>query len=304
MAAGLFRWRGNGAGTKSAWADGRNWVNASGAAYLQARYPGSLTEDLDEVVFDAPLGVGALSPAGADMSAAEDLLSLTVGPDYDGSLASAGVPLEFRARAVNLQANSAKGIYLRGAATNVSGMDVRGGGAALEIGGAWGAPVRLFRAKNAIVKSSADLFGLSILYENTRSNDVILTIEAGAQVTTEGITQMGGIVTCLEPAALLTVGGGRFIMRGGGTLVTVEGGVLEWAAGNLDGNLAITGGRVDASTGATARTYRRVELFAGGSLDIDNGLRNITSDGDSSAGIFWYRGGTLVVPSGSKVTIA
>lgn len=304
MAAGLFRWRGNGAGTKSAWNDGRNWINAAGTAYAQSRYPGSSSTDLDEVVFDAPLGVGALSVAGADLTTAEDLLSLTVGPEYDGSIGTAGVPLLFRTRWASLQANSAKGIYLRGAATNVGGMDVHGGGASLEIGGEWGAPVRLFRAKNSLVKSNASLFGLHVLYENTRSNDVILTIEAGAQVTTEGITQMGGIVTCLEPAALLTLGGGRFVMRAGGTLVNVEGGVLEWAAGNLDGNLSITGGRVDASTGAQARTYRRIELFAGGSLDIDNGLRNITSDGDSSAGIYWFRGGSLVVPSGSKVTIS
>jgi hypothetical protein len=38
----LFRWTGNGAGTKSDWHDGRNFIDLAGAAYPQTRHPGSV----------------------------------------------------------------------------------------------------------------------------------------------------------------------------------------------------------------------------------------------------------------------
>lgn len=86
----MFIWQGNGAGTKTEWEDGRNWLDEYGTAYAEARYPGSITDIFDEVLLPNALETGASSPAGFDGSALEELASFMVGRDFDGSVGSSG----------------------------------------------------------------------------------------------------------------------------------------------------------------------------------------------------------------------
>jgi len=298
---GLFRWRGNGAGTKTAWADGRNWIDENGDAYLQARYPGSDAATYDDVLFDAAI---TNSPAGYNAVTAGDevLLSLKVGELYNGTIASTGTHLKVDVSAtgneVMLAAKAAGDIYIDGAGTGLEVVRVSNtkSSSMIYLGGTIGS-LAITRG-NVTLQADAEVSThLICSYHDSRISDTKLTIPAAATVTpTDGFVVNGGSITCAADINTVVMSDGRFTMTGGTTTLHLFGGEFVWNEGTIT-TAWLHSGSLDASQSATARTATKLFAFAESTFDLENGLRNI------SIGEFWeYQGGDFRWDRGQRFT--
>lgn len=301
MAADTFYWRGNGAGTKTAWNDGRNWVNSSGVAFLPAVYPGTTAGDT--AVFDAALSAGASSPAGYDGSA-DYMCHLKVGPDYDGTIGSASdyVQMDFGLATVTLMARDAGAIYLDNLNVSDSGVFHLHDGAAVYLKGTGTMGWTCYLYKGTVTLDTPIAY-LQTSYKTNPSGDVQCTILSTASfISSYGVTIGGGQISCAAAIdQTLTISAGRWTHTGGnisGSL-TIAGGTLDWRSGNITEPCVITAGVLDASQSSTARTLDTVTLYPAGTLNVDNGLGTITLESGKKV---VYRGGTLKLPAGTQVS--
>lgn len=287
-----FRWRGNGAGTKSAWNDGRNYVDGAGNAYAETRYPGSVAGVNDDVVFDQALGQTALSPAGYDGSSLEKLRSLTVGAAYDGTIGSADTWLTILAEMVNINAESAQNIFLEGASTTgIENMSVQAGSGVYVKG----------------VASNSYVYGGTVDYATGTVASGSITIGAGGGsaavvVLNSGMSlpstvyQNGGRVTNYNSVTTLNITNGTWSQQTGNiTTLRTNGGSCFWYSGNIT-TANLIGGSLDGSGSVAPRNIGTVYLYPNATFNMNDKVGSITV----TDRIFHY-GGTLTVAPNTQI---
>jgi hypothetical protein len=304
----LFRWQGNGAGTKTDWDDGRNWVDAAGAPYLVGRYPGSIPAVFDDVVYYTALVPPALSTAGYDAIAAgdESLNSFRVGPDYNGTIGLPGVGGQIRVDVPELYVQNADGgdIYLEGG-TLGAGLErivVLGtkSTSTLYLDGYLG---DLWIEKGITVLDAGAIFAADanvvVRYVTAILTDATLTIPAGVTMPVTGtLSAFGGRVACTEDVTELYVYNGEWTQNGDVTLLGVLGGTVIWNSGDIVVAM-LQGGKLDASNSPIARVIDSVYVYRTASLDLDNGVLDSVVIGtvhEAWGGITTWQPGELLIP--------
>ena len=303
-----FVWFGDGAGTKSDWDDGRNWRDLADNVYAEARYPGSVTDVHDDVLFRGVLGATALSPLGYDGSALARLRSLEVAPDYDGSIGGAGDWLAVPTDGLVLNGTQAGSIYIEridGADTDTtivrsgSGIHLRGTFENFRVmkgSGSFDAGVP--NVNPTIVDNG--WFGYETL--SGINTDVVWIINEG--VTISNITQSGGVVTNYNGITTFTQNGGVWYHYGRGN--TQSGNILHYngyggilypmESSVCDALLA--GASIDASTRKLPGYLQFAYVGPNSVINIENGLGNIRVTGNIT-----NNGGTIITPTGKSVSI-
>lgn len=291
----IFRWRGAGAGTKTAWNDGRNWISEAGSAYLEARYPGSVAGVYDDVIFDAALATGASAPAGRDCSADAELKSFVVGEAYASDIASSGTYLQIEATDCTINAVAGQNLYLHGIGTDgLQNLTVLDAGTHLYLKGR----TEVVQILKGTVEyaASAVITELNIGYVFDQDNDVTLTLGATMTLPTS-IVCGGGNITCNTAVTTLRVNGGNWTQATGDvTTLSVSGGTFTWAAGHITTAYIYAG----ALSGEDYQVHRRVGavyLYPGGKINIDDGAGTI-----HVTDRIYHMGGTLKVPGNSQLT--
>lgn len=277
----FFRWQGNGAGTKTDWDDGRNWLDAAGAAYGVARHPGSVAAVFDDVVYDTALGGGALSTAGYDAVTAgdESLNTFRVGPLYNGTIGLAGAGGQVRVNVPELYIqNDAGGDFYIEGGTLGTGLEkvivlATKATSKLYLDGHIG---ELFIEKGQVTLDATTIFAaaatITTRYVSAILTDVLLTIPAGVTMPTAGIIYVfGGRVTCAEDLFEMYVYNGEWTQAGDITKLGMTGGVCIWTSGDITAAV-LEGGKLDGSDSPIARVIDSVFVFRGATLDLDNGV--------------------------------
>lgn len=295
----IFRWQGNGAGTKTDYQDGRNWLNEAGTAYAQARYPGSVASVDDDVLFDAALGSGCSSCTTNvnQTSAAAVLRSLRVGAAYDGNLGStASDPsgkLKVLCTDMFIDGSGGGDFYIFGvdSGSYITNCEVTGGTVNLDghIGN-----LNLKKGTVTIAATAHIVTSFTVRYLTSILSDVTLTVTSGATLPST-VTVYGGTSTNANAVTTFNMYNGQWTQSAGDiTTLTTEAGTVYWNAGNIT-TANINGGTVNGASGAITRRIGTATLRAGASLNIDNGLNNI-----KIANYIQNYGGTITWPSGNS----
>lgn len=303
-AAGIFRWQGNGAGTKTAFDDGRNWVNESGTPYDQAQYPSydgalSANVDGDSIWFDTAI---TNSPAGIDISAKGDIGSLIVGPAFNGTIGSSGTPLVIDTQTAimaQITGTGAGNIFLKGAGTNgIRTMIVNDmkSASTLTLDGDID-NLRLMKGTVAFAATMTISTSLYISYTNNKTGDVSLTIPAGVTPPST-VYVSGGTITCSVGITTLIQSGGIWTHNLGtvGNLVISDGKFI-WNAGTITAS-NMFGGVLDGTQSITTRTCTTLNYY--------KGKMNFNTETDAITVTNLYCLNTtpdLTVNSGQKLTI-
>ncbi len=255
MAAARFHWAGNGAGTKTAPNDGRNWVDDAGAAYAQARYPGSEALDSDTVLFDTALVTGASSCAGIDWSAeGQPFVEVIVTPAYDGTIGSAGAFLIVSPAYMMLNCAPSLVGYIS---------NNNGDGTLITLGGILtldGTAQDTYLIGGTIVLT--DVFAPLRVFNvgGMGKNPTVLIPAGNTNFNTHPVLIDGTVTNNATMGPVL--GGDKFVMLGGrwvqNNATTSDGvpnyilkGTYEWNAGNFSGT--VIGGTLDATNSTAAR---------------------------------------------------
>jgi hypothetical protein len=286
-----FRWRGNGAGTKTAINDGRNYVDGAGNAYAQTRYPGSLTGVNDDLLFDAALAEGAQPPAGYDCTALVPLRSLSVSSNYNSTIASAAAWLKVAAQTVIIDASSAGDIYINGVGDGLDNVTVLNATGLYFDGNC--TPVYVY---NGIVDFAASsTVGDSLTIGASSSSQASVTLNAGMTLPTT-IFMNGGSVTNYNAVTTLQIANGTWTQVSGDlTTVRTNAGTLYWNDGNIT-TAYIYGGSVNGSNSATPRRVNAIYLYPNGTLELDNGVGSIYVTDR-----IYHMDGTLSVAPGTQI---
>lgn len=281
--ARIFRWRGTGAGTKTDWDDGRNWIDLYGNPYGQAVYPG--TGSTDAAWFDAALGAGSSPSTNLDRSADTPLIGLVVGNEYDGSLGTSGNALKFDMATSNyaeclLDATDATNIYLNGEGTNgILRLQVINCAPTLNLSGKLGT-VELLKGTDVEYSASVSACtSLAIGFRSARTSDCVVDI-ASSSTLPSSVRCHGGTVTCGQAVTTLFLSGGEWTQTTGDiTTLDMDGGTFYWGhdepttivAGNIT-TARIKRGTLDASLNLQSRTITLAAIYAAGRLILTNGL--------------------------------
>ena len=297
MANRYFHWRGNGAGTKTDWQDGRNWVDGSGIPYSQTDYPGSSASDSDYVYFDAALEAGAASAeTNLDLSAKNPIASLTMTSDYNGHVGTSTSILTVKipnGEVIIDGSGCDAANYINGEGT--TGINkIKTFGGSITIGGKIGS-VELLKGVVEIANSATITTSLIIAYLTSPTTDVLLTI--GSATLPSNVAAMGGTTTCNAALDSLDIRGGIWVQSGAITTVDVAGGTLDWRSGDI-GTANVYSGTLTAANGSTARAIGTVTLYPAGTLNLNNRQSNISINN-----YIQTYGGSLVLGSGQKVTL-
>ena len=277
---------------RTAWNDGRNWVNAAGSAYIQATYPGSsAVAGADEVIFDAALGSTDGAPAGYTLTTA--LAKLSVLPAYNQGIASALAPLVINADAILIQATTAKDLYIN---TNTGGFDkatVLDGKltGVLEIG-----DLVALKGKLTLLSGSDVSNSLLVGYVTSQTGDMQVTIEDGCTLPSE-VKQYGGRVSCQSPVTLYTGTGGNWSQDAGAftNLVMYAGAVLWNGTGKIT-EAYVYGGTFDCSGAQSARRIGKLHVFSGANVSLNSGTETVLIDEYIDC-----EGGAIDFPVGAKI---
>jgi hypothetical protein len=277
----FFRWQGNGAGTKTDWDDGRNWLDAAGAAYGAARYPGSVVAIHDDVMYDTALGGGALSTAGYDAVTAgdESLNSFRVGPDYNGGIGIAGAGGQVRINVPELYIQNATGgdMYIEGGTLGTGLERVLALGTKAtshlyldgHIGDTWIEKGNVVFDASAIFAADATI---TVRYQSGILTDAVVGIPAAVTMPTTGLIFIfGGTITCDASLYELYVYNGKWTQANDMSKLGMTGGVVDWTSGDITAAV-LEGGKLDGSNSPIPRVLDSVFVFRGATLDLDNGV--------------------------------
>ena len=267
----LFRWRGDGAGTKTDWNDGRNWIDATGAAYAQAVYPGATPGTADDALFDAALTGTQQAMTGYDGSALEKLASLRVSADYDGVFGDVALPLTIPASLAIVDAEKVSGTaYLEGAMIDT--LLVTAGTVNLQ-----GDVLNAYILKGTVTATcSWGMGGTLVVGYEALSSDASLTIPAGTgSVPTEPVRVFAGALIAGVDIPQLVLSAGTASLGAGCSIeALVTGGILTWAGGDID-TCTLLGGSM-LTTARTPQTVAKLTVGRGAVANLDNGVGNIT----------------------------
>lgn len=297
MANDLFIWYGLGDGTKTNVQDGRNWVNAAGTPYGEARYPGSDAGKYDEMLFSGALGSGASSPTtGLDLSAKEELASLLVEQSYDGDVGTTANPLIVKVQhdtspgyqdskvvidGMSIGNNSdATGIvHLKGATGATYGLRrvsvVNAAKAGLSLDG----KIDVCHILRGLVVLKANINVLTELfvgYVSAQPTDVKLTIPDDGTVSLPSeIVCAGGQVTNGQAFTTVEFYGGTWTHEKGGVgTALIRGGSWIWEEGDID-YIYVHSGLLDGSGSSDGgRQFKELHVYPSGRADLRNDLHN------------------------------
>lgn len=265
-----FRWRGNGAGTKTSYIDGRNYVDGSGTAYTETRYPGSLTGVNDDLLFDAELAVGASPPAGYDGTSLVQLRSLSVSRAYTSTIGSSAAWLKVAAQKVMIDAADSGAIYLNGVGAGLDDVNVLSANALYLDGNC--TPVYIYDGTVEFAASST--IGTSLTIGASSSSNASVSILGGATIPTT-IYMNGGSVTNANAVTTLQVANGTWTQTAGDiTTLRINGGTVYWNDGNIT-TAYVLGGSFNASASATPRRVGSIYLYPNGTVELDNGVGSV-----------------------------
>ena len=277
----LFRWEGNGAGTKTDWDDGRNWLDPAGANYVQARYPGTIPGVHDDVIYDTALGGGALSTAGYDAVAAGDetLNRLAVGPAYNGTIGAAGAGGQIRINAADIyiQSGASGDVHLEGGTLGAGLENITVlGFTALNALYLYGHIGDLFIEKGAVILDAATVFAadasITTRYATAILADVTLTIPAGVTLPTTGIIVcFGGRINCAAETVELYVYGGEWTQAADLMKLGMTGGQCIWNDGDITAAV-LEGGTLNGSGSVISRVVDHIYVYRGATLNLNNGV--------------------------------
>jgi len=289
-----FRWRGNGAGTKTAWNDGRNWVDGSGAAYAQTVYPGDATRAVnDDVVFDSALATGASSPAGYDATALTALRSLRIGTDYDGSIASAAAWLLIECVDVNIAASGASDIYIKGVNTaGITTLTLQSGDT-VYLDGTIKSIIAIDGTSNL---AATTVCATALTIGGSTNSTLNLTITAGATIPATVYCNSGTISNGNSVATALHINGGTWTQTAGDiAALHMNGGKLVWNDGNVTAAYVLSG-ELDGSGSANPRRLGDATLYPGGTINLDDGVGSVLI-----TGAITNYGGAFTAPNGAQL---
>ena len=289
----IYYWLG---GTSAVWAVNANWEKEGGGV----GYP--VAGDDPCFIYADPTN----SPVGGNLGV--KFRKFLVGKNYNGGLGSYGLPLQFTAEEVILDAENAEDIYIHGGnyeLPTTSHEDATTSIAATTTA----APtyIEVVRLQNSKVDAKVYLSGyfeqiyakkglselsyltrftgsdqvLNIGYVDDPAKDVNMVIHHGA-VLPASIEVTGGVITNYAETTAVAFQGGQWTHGSDtetncgdlGTFV-VRGGTLIWNKGDAT-KFEHHAGTIDASKGHTARTVTDVEGHDGAYLNLNNGIGNIT----------------------------
>ncbi len=289
-----FRWRGNGAGTKTAYNDGRNWVDGSGAAYLQARYPGSLTGVNDDVLFDAALATGASSPAGYDGTALVKLRSFRIGENFDGTVGSASAWLQIQVSDCSINATNAGAIYLKGVGS--SGLQ----NLVINIGSVYldGTVGSLTPTDGTIDIAATATIATALTISATSDSSLSMVINDGATLPAT-VYCNGGVITNYNTiSGTLQLNGGTWSQNKDDIAtarINSSSASLIWNDGNIT-TAYVLAGKLDGSQSVNSRRATDVYLYGAGTFDADDGAGSVLITNQVH-----YYGGTYIPPANSGI---
>lgn len=278
----IFRWRGNGAGTKTDMNDGRNWIDEAGTAYGQTRYPGSESGTEDDVFFDAAVTNGCTtktdhSNATDYASGAEILRSVRVSAAYDNALGASGKYFKTKCREMVFEGTNCTAAYVAGWTTGYSagiGKLTVTDAVALSLDGTISNPVFLKGVITCAADTTVIATSLTIGYVTSQTTDVTLTLRSGMTLPST-VNVSGGAISNSNAVTTLNIAGGAWTQSSGAlTTLTVSSGTVYWDDGNIT-TLYLYGGDVDASGGAAPRRIGTAYVYPSGTLNINNGQDNI-----------------------------
>lgn len=283
----LYRWRGDGAGDKTDWNDGRNWIDGSGTAYAQAAYPGAAVGVADDVLFDAALTGTQASMTGYDGTALETLSSLRIAADYNGTFGDASLPLTIPATLAIVDAEAVSGtVYLSGAM--IGTLIVTAGTLNLQ-----GDVTSLYLLRGAVSATCAwGVGGTIVVGYEAMASDASLIIPAGTgEVPTEQVrVYSGALAAGVDIPQLLLSAGTATLGAGCSVEAVVTGGMLTWAGGDID-TCTLLGGSL-TTTVRTPQTISQLTVARGATANLDNGVGNISVTDTLNLG------GTITYPVG------
>jgi len=307
MPSTQYYWRGDGAGAKSDLNDGRNWIDETGTAHIQADYPGSAANP--EVIFDAAITAPALAPStNMDMSGFTypALAALRMGPLCNYAIGDPTHPLITTCPLVIIDAPNAGNIYLKGISgtagiSNLLLLDGPAIGKLLYLDGKITSPIFL-KGKIDIADTCTIVTSCEFRYKANRSSDVIATIHApdSAETLPNTVICSGGTITNERAIATeLVLDGGDWTQNIGAiALVTQRGGLGHWNAGAIT-NIVGYGGEWNAEGGEIARVLGDAICYPGHTLNLNNPLGNVSVSGS----IVTY-GAQLLFTPGSEITVS
>jgi hypothetical protein len=300
----IFKWRGAGAGTKTKYADGRNWVDENNAAYAEAVYPGATAGVADDVLFDAALAAGASSPSTTiNATALVALKSFRVSAAYNGTIGSTAADpdgkLKFECTDVYIDATAAGAIYLygSGAAAGLTNVTVTNG-TSVNLDGII---TNLKVSKGVVVLASTTNIktSLTIDYVSSVTADVTMTIPALSNSLPATVTCNGGTINNSNAITTLNLSGASWTQTLGTitTLNVSNSAAFVWIDGNIT-TLTGTSGAVTA-TGTNFRRLGTATVSSVFSLNLDNKVNNIVITNYIQV----YSGGALTMPNAAKLAL-
>lgn len=298
----IFKWRGNGAGTKTKYADGRNWVDETNTAYAEARYPGSLAGVADDVLFDAALEAGASSPStNINATALVALNSIRVSSLYNGTIGSTAADDngKFKCECSNvyIDATAAGAIYLfgSGAAAGLTNVTVTNG-TSVNLDGII-TNLKVSKGTVNLASTTNIKTSLTIDYVTNVTSDVTMTIPALSNALPSTVTCNGGTINNSNAITTLNLSGAAWTQTLGDitTLNVSNSAAFTW----IDGNITTLNGTSGAvtSTGTNFRRIGTANVSSVFSLNIDNKVSNIIITNYAQI----YSGGVLTLGNGAKV---
>lgn len=271
----FFRWDGNGAGTKSAWNDGRNWKDAAGSAYGETVYPGQTAGRLDDVVLDT-----AVPTALAGYAVAEKLNSIRVTTGYKSSangsaldIGSSGTYVKCDCAEVIIEAFG--NVYLEGDTGGLDHVQVSSveAGKKVFLKGVFSLDV----SDDAVeIGASSTVNALSIGGSTSSLPDVTILTSVTLPST---IQCRAGNVSCQSAVTTLEVMGGTWDQDAGDiTTVKNYSGTLNWNAGNIT-TIYGYGGSVLCSGATVNRRVTNIIAYDDAVVDLRDGLGNVRVTG-------------------------
>ena len=280
----IYRWRGDGAGTKTSWEDGRNWVNESGTPYSEAAGPGNSDTD-DDVYFDVAITGTAQAVAGVDTSGDYTLNSVNIMSAYDQDIASSGTYLALDCVTLIIDAAAAGDIYIEG--KNLTNVIVRNlkSGSTLYLKGV---VQNLYAIKGTVecsVGTWTSTCEVVLGYSTSTTSDLTFTLAAAAATPGTAIKMYGGTATFNKTMSLIQSAGTSTIAAGA-TTVQLFGGTCEWDATAIT-TLEAWGGTFTSDL-VNAATITNLKIGAGATVNLANPVTTYTN--------LTNLGGTLSLP--------
>ncbi len=271
----FFRWDGNGAGTKSAWNDGRNWKDAAGSTYAQAIYPGQTATRLDDVVLDT-----AVPTALAGYAVAQALNSIRITTGYCATSTGAALDVGSGATPVacvcaDVIVDCLGSVYLEGTAATTGLSNVRVEGMASSktcyLDGVLGNVTAMDDATQIV--SGAAISGNLILGASGTTAPTV-TIETGVTLPSS-ILMLGGTVVNSSAVTTLNMFGGEWTQSAGNiTTLNAYDGTFYWNGGNIT-TINSYGGSVSAASATNTQRVTTINAYSGGEVDLRNNLGNV-----------------------------